>query len=410
VPVAFSFLGIQASNWTIKVDMDFASYIRSESPTRFTEDAVTSAIKQQSFTMANGYVAPTSRRLTTQPQQSVRYWKVDFFYQAKDSVKGVFTKEALMEIRDFEQRIINFPLYDERCSRYADGGRCRPPDSVLNIFFANVSLNNQSNEVNSIYDGTGELVKDIDGMLLNMAKEAVFWWTDKDFTAVNRISQYTRSSFRGGLPARGYPKWNTGFKAQADLHKAWLVKLFNELLDDVNEGENAYKHITISWYEQFWMREYETLSILTHDATWSVGSFIFVIAILGIQLKSLVVTMFGMLGVMLSFTTSYYFYYVVLDYKEMSILNFISVFLIIGIAADDVLVLKSTYTFAAAKFAKDASARQRMRWAYREAASAMLVTTVTTCGSFFSLCLSSVPVVRSFAARRSMSSEAKPLS
>eukprot|EP00931_Biecheleriopsis_adriatica_P035279 TRINITY_DN20309_c0_g1_i4.p1 TRINITY_DN20309_c0_g1~~TRINITY_DN20309_c0_g1_i4.p1 ORF type:complete len:2705 (-),score=392.19 TRINITY_DN20309_c0_g1_i4:60-8174(-) len=56
----------------------------------------------------------------------------------------------------------------------------------------------------------------------------------------------------------------------------------------------------------------------------------------------------------------------------------------------------NTYAFADAVKGEDASPREKMAWAYREAASAMLATSVTTCGSFYANCLSIVTVVRSF--------------
>merc|ERR1719491_815367 len=79
----------------------------------------------------------------------------------------------------------------------------------------------------------------------------------------------------------------------------------------------------------------------------------------------------------------------------MSLLNFISLFLVLGIGADDVLVMSSTYELSKAKL-NNADPRKRMRWAYYKAGEAMLVTTVTTCASFYSLCFSAVMVVARF--------------
>ena len=78
------------------------------------------------------------------------------------------------------------------------------------------------------------------------------------------------------------------------------------------------------------------------------------------------------------------------------LLNFVSLFLIMGIGADDVFVMFDTYEQAAANLDKDSNEKQKWKWTYTEAGGAMLITTVTTCGSFFSNVFSSVKVVREF--------------
>lgn len=78
-------------------------------------------------------------------------------------------------------------------------------------------------------------------------------------------------------------------------------------------------------------------------------------------------------------------------------MDFISLFLVIGIAADNVLLLYNTYQLAPALHRTAAmTPAEKMRWAYREAAGRMLVTTATTCGSFYANALSIVRVVRGF--------------
>ena len=78
-------------------------------------------------------------------------------------------------------------------------------------------------------------------------------------------------------------------------------------------------------------------------------------------------------------------------------MDFISLFLVISIAADNVLLLYNTYQLAPALHRTAAmTPAEKMRWAYREAAGRMLVTTATTCGSFYANALSIVRVVRGF--------------
>ena len=101
-------------------------------------------------------------------------------------------------------------------------------------------------------------------------------------------------------------------------------------------------------------------------------------------------------SIILSFPAGYAIFYIYFGIKSMMLLNFVALFLIMGIGADDAFVLFDTYKQSEAILGSDASTVKRMRWAYREAGSAMLVTTVTTAGSFYANCFSAVRVVNEF--------------
>ena len=92
----------------------------------------------------------------------------------------------------------------------------------------------------------------------------------------------------------------------------------------------------------------------------------------------------------LAFIASFYFHHVVLGFESMTVLDFVSFFVILGIAADDVFLMHHAYEMAPA-----VDPRSRMLWAFKEAGAAMLVTSVTTCGSFYANNFSVIKVVRS---------------
>ena len=54
-----------------------------------------------------------------------------------------------------------------------------------------------------------------------------------------------------------------------------------------------------------------------------------------------------------------------------------------GIGADDVFVFYDTFHQGKAVKGQESRISTRFKWAYKHAGGAMLVTTVTTCGSFF---------------------------
>lgn len=73
-----------------------------------------------------------------------------------------------------------------------------------------------------------------------------------------------------------------------------------------------------------------------------------------------------------------------------------SLFLIMGIGADDVFVFYDTFHQGKSVLGEESRISTRFKWAYKHAGGAMLVTTATTCGSFFANALSEVAVVREF--------------
>ena len=101
-------------------------------------------------------------------------------------------------------------------------------------------------------------------------------------------------------------------------------------------------------------------------------------------------------SILLSFPAGYAVFYIYFGVKKMMLLNFVALFLIMGIGADDAFVLFDTYKQAEAVLGPKSSKIKRMTWAYKEAGSAMLVTTVTTAGSFYANCFSTVRVVKEF--------------
>jgi hypothetical protein len=260
------------------------------------------------------------------------------------------------------------------------GADCDLPQSPINIFFSTSEINRFGNETTGAFDGRGPL-KDVGTTLRYLLKKNILIFTDTEFSAKNLTSSFTRSRFRGHGPG-----------ANKFLENI-MEKLF---LREQNPKTRKYKSLKITWSNDSHLKSYEIMAALIHDSMFALGSFCFVALFMLFHLRSLLLTIFAIYGILISFPAAYYFFYVVMGYRKMMLLNFVALFLIMGIGADDVFVMFDAYNQAAAVLGPRSSPGQRLRWAYLEAASAMLVTTVTTAGSFFSNCVSEVIVVRQF--------------
>ncbi|CAE7259673.1 Disp3 [Symbiodinium necroappetens] len=443
LPCSFGLLGLSSAGFAVNVNLDFSDYLRAELEEQYLLDAANEASSEQvrktgdrrrrsqewrGWTVYDyeqrqrpgpaGRDTGLGRRLQgVQEQTPLAYqiWELDIFYQAVDPSTGIFTEEALKEIKDFEDQLVSFDGYGDFCRRWHDrGSSCDVPYSVKNLFYSvpNASLHNGST-MSLAYDGSGTLA-DIESVLKELVDNEIRWWTDGDFNRNNLKSQYSRATLYGGAPLPGYLSWDDRRAEQEAKINAWLGRLFEEFLRRADlTGDDAlpYKHVKFTWYEKR-INNYEILYYLRFDTLFALGTMATVALLVLARIQNLFITFFGAIGVALAFVGTYYFHFVVAGFKALSILDFVSLFVILGIAADDVLLLFNTYSLAAVLLGAEATPQQKMRWAYKEGTAPMLVTprpqslpgeaqeslhlrTVTTCGSFYANCFSIVTVVRS---------------
>ncbi|CAE7475960.1 DISP3 [Symbiodinium pilosum] len=286
---------------------------------------------------------------------------------------------------------------------WKSGDDCKAPQSPTNLFFRSVPVRTGSSQ------GEVEL-QDINETLTMMLREHIMHFTDKDFDALNLRSKFTRGSFFGGIPLAGYDRWQTSWDEQRGKHEAFLLDLYREVLSRADDSSRPlpFQHIKITWFDSM-LQDFEVQKWLFHDASWCAGTFAVVTLLLILNLRSFCLTIFGMLGVLLAFAATYFFHFTVLEYKSLTVLDFLSLFLIVGIAADDMrlgriaclfpvswccgfaatasnfvqvldpsrsalsrLILCHTFRLAPAVLGPRAGPRECMKWAYKQAGEAML--------------------------------------
>ncbi len=175
-----------------------------------------------------------------------------------------------------------------------------------------------------------------------------------------------------------------------------LIPLMNEF----NAEPDSENPVRISAFSDAHLQYAIVRQGVLSSMFWSLFSFAFVSGYMIFHMKSPLLTFAGLAHVMLSFPTAWAVYYLVFQIKYMGFLNFLSLFVILGIGADDVFVFVDAWRQS--RMHPDprvhGSVESRLDWTYRRAGGAMLVTSLTDACAFYANCISNITVIRIFGA------------
>lgn len=179
--------------------------------------------------------------------------------------------------------------------------------------------------------------------------------------------------------------------------RAWQKGLYEMIIDDFGSDD----HIEVVFHD--WDRfDEEFEEALLSDGMLCVGVLVVVYLFTYFHTESLFVTLASGLEATLTFPVAYFIYRGILGIEYIGSLQFLSMFVIAAIAADDTFVLvdawKQSLTAVGARGDADAAdmVELRMRWTLSQAGHSMFVTSFTSAAAFFSNLISSIPPLRLF--------------
>jgi len=135
---------------------------------------------------------------------------------------------------------------------------------------------------------------------------------------------------------------------------------------------------------------------IDEDLLWSVASVMFVLFYLWVHIGSLFLAICSIIMILLSFpmTQMIYTYGTQITYNAS--LNQLTIFIIMGIAADDIFVFIDAWKQSGAYNLISFSNERRMAYAFRRAQKSIFVTSTTTCVAFLANGLSDQVPIRGF--------------
>ena len=147
---------------------------------------------------------------------------------------------------------------------------------------------------------------------------------------------YMRSTFRVGMPldidgVRFKSRWDREHRQKAIIED-WIVKIQKQLEDQVKDGEFKFyiynRHINNSAFNR----------LVESDTFYSIYSGLFVFVYMWYHLKSLFLALIGLIIIIFSFPITMLITNGLLGVTYFSNLNMLVIFIVLGIAADDIFV------------------------------------------------------------------------
>lgn len=390
-------LGLLAATRQFKFDdpdgVDF--FIRNDEVTRLY-DARTAAREEYPFERTSSVVERSSSRPTFELNIILRgklpNLKLPVGEEQKLQASNVLTLENVALLKQAEDDVLNnagyarFCLFDESVTNCGGSKpECAPPVSILNSPYLYGKWENErfcgrkkGNEKPS-KENYSKFLSSVFEEMQNGTQVVNSDYSDligKDISTKKNETWIVRSVLRVGGPFKNYKSIEDRTTEQADEYTSWgldyaeeVEKLSNDKLD-VRFTSTKLNNASFS-------------GTALRDLSFVVVAIALVFMVIWYHTGSAFLALAAMGQVFMSFPVAYVLYRFVCRQFYFAALQILSIFLLLGIGADDVFVFTDAWKQSRVELGTEADALTRMTWTYRRAVRAMTVTSITTAAAFF---------------------------
>jgi hypothetical protein len=319
-------------------------------------------------------------------------------WRPKDvSEPNVLLREDVLRDLCFSEEITQRTLIDNNLCYGCPGGGCLPPYSIVLFARLNVpdGMNLDCEQLAAAWVDYNNEHTEFEQDLMRCAKD------------METSYQYSRDS---GSPPESCPAYfssifvdeHYGTTAEIRYTSSIFATKYGDTdledlydsVDDFSRGTKLIEGVYDTQDEDFVNLYAE--SALGRDMSLALGSaFITMIAIL-IHTRSPFLTAVGLLQIVLSFPLSYFVYTLIAQLDFFPFLNFLGIFVVFAIGADDVFVAVDKWKNARLEHGMDLSVAEIAIYALPDAAGAMFLTSLTTAVAFFATAICPVAPIRCF--------------
>ncbi|KAJ3436711.1 sterol-sensing domain [Anaeramoeba flamelloides] len=356
-----------------KYDSTLTNFVVRKGKTANQIEGMVMTVREECFFDSNTYEY-LNQRHTQQTQPAAA---ISFYYECVDC-DNLITSKQLDRIYQFEQTIKNNKDYSKYCLKDNDGV-CSSQLSVLEFFY-----DSEGNQYSDLTEMASQLYYHNNGTSRKQ-------YCDKSFNQQTLKSKFLSSRFIFGYPLKGYKNKDEQTNEQYELFKEYVVETI------IPKAADSKKDNFEVLYLGSGITEAAISDLINHDALLIIFSIIMVFSYTLFHTKSLILTCLGILHILLALPMSYFFYTAILGVEWFTILNFLALFIVLGIGCDDIFIMLDAWKQSQHQN-KEISKNiyTRMNWTYKRASVTMLITTITSAGAFFSNAASTIPPIRYF--------------
>ena len=313
--------------------------------------------------------------------------------------KDMLRKEALSFQRAFEARLRTTDEWLNHCL-LDSGGVCVPPNSlVADLATTTTSSFSSTTAAATITAAERERVLELAHTSRSSRVTNEF-----DDPASGNASAAVKSTWLFGLPIAGYTSANQAASVQSRAVDSSVIRNGISLKAEALLASAEFRNVACfnaceqGKHEFRVVFDYPRLNPtwatrqLAKDGPLAGFSMLFVLCVMTAHTRSFTIASVGMLQILLSFPTAYFFYRIVCGILHFGTLQVLAVYVILGIGADDIFVLFDAFQQAPTQH----GSAYRLSWALRRAVSAMTVTSLTTFAAFLVTALSPITNIKVF--------------
>ncbi|GBG25747.1 Protein dispatched-like 1 [Hondaea fermentalgiana] len=293
--------------------------------------------------------------------------------------------EDLYYIRAFEEEVIAQDAIQRVCLLSNSTGQCVGAYSATSFL----------PELQADYDRNtfaSDLLSDIDDTSFFVSSAFDITATDPSLVVMPML----RSRLQFGLPLEGYDSAQDRASEQSDIIQEAIQNVAIDYLNPLRTQNDAL----ILYFDFSDITNYYVDTTIVSDAVYAGAAGAFVFTMLCFHTRSVFLGFTSLLQILLSFPTAYFAYRFIVGIEHFGTLQSLAIFLVLGIGTDDIFIFWDAFRQSAVVFAAKADSPDvlvdRLDWAFRKAAGAMLVTSLTTFVAFFVTALSPIPNIKDF--------------
>lgn len=281
----------------------------------------------------------------------------------------VYSQANLNLIRAAEERLFNMRHYQDTYCFVGRGIVCEKPTSVIRLFDGTF---NSTSPI--FYDPTFSNIRDVlcASTTYSETMDYIKFFLEDGLDLCDGALKSSKTRFFIKI---GWPIIGGNNKERIKQFVVSQVKTELESIRDVMlSGKMSLYYISKVLFD------HDVVLQAWNDMKLTIGSFLFIFCFMWIQTASFWITFMGIFSILTSFLLTNIVYRFILGYEYFGFFHIISMFIILGIGADDVFIFYDTWRLTG--HTKYPSKAHRLSDCYRTAAKTTFVTSLTTATAF----------------------------